>query len=74
MDATLLLPVVVEHTIDERSPLYGEHQGGGGWMGEVLGRGGRGRGCRGSGGRGESRGVISGERGKAAAGRDRGGN
>lgn len=24
LDATLLLPVVVEHTIDERSPLYGE--------------------------------------------------
>jgi hypothetical protein len=23
MDSTLLLPVVVEHTIDERSPLYG---------------------------------------------------
>lgn len=23
LDATLLLPVVVEHTIDERSPLYG---------------------------------------------------
>lgn len=24
LDATLLLPVVVEHTVDERSPLYGE--------------------------------------------------
>jgi hypothetical protein len=23
VDATLLLPVVAEHTIDERSPLYG---------------------------------------------------
>lgn len=23
LDSTLLLPVVVEHTIDERSPLYG---------------------------------------------------
>lgn len=29
MDQTLLLPVVVEHTVDERSPLYGETLGGG---------------------------------------------
>lgn len=27
LDATLLLPVVVEHTIDERSPLYGATRG-----------------------------------------------
>lgn len=28
LDQTLLLPVVVEHTIDERSPLYGLTQAG----------------------------------------------
>ena len=33
MDQTLLLPVVVEHTVDERSPLYGETWGGGGGLG-----------------------------------------
>lgn len=26
LDTNLLLPVVVEHTIDERSPLYGKFQ------------------------------------------------
>jgi hypothetical protein len=30
MDQTLLLPVVVEHTVDERSPLYGKMLMGGG--------------------------------------------